>query len=276
MQKLTLTPFGGLSNRIYAIASAIGFCKDNNIQLKIIWFKDWGMGADFHRILTLNPEIKHVEIVDAQWYHWLYSKPRKGNLWIPGIWQWLAFNLKVNDFKTKFTLRKLTENIHTCNNIHLISYRLFYEWDGMFDCLRPINAIQNQIDRQAKAFSDKQVIGVHIRRSDHIKSTIEAPTHLFIQRMKQEIIANPSTVFYLASDSMEEKQTLKEIFGSKIATSSQKVERNSEQGIVNAVIELYVLASTQKIYGSSGSTYSALAAKIGKKPIEVLTILKKE
>ncbi|MDR1119398.1 MAG: hypothetical protein LBM08_00595 [Dysgonamonadaceae bacterium] len=267
---LTIIPTGGLANRINTISSAIGFCRDNKIRLRVFWFKDWGMGADFHHILTLNHTIKNVEIIDAKWYHRLYDKPRLGNLWIPALWQRFVHDVRISEFKTTATLYSLTEALHSCQSIHLISCSLFYEWDGMFDSLKPIPDIQRQIDEQTATFTNKTVVGVHIRRSDNEKSITESPTHLFIKKMRQDTATHPSTVFYLASDSEQEKQQLQQIFSDKIITSSQKTERASEQGIINALLELYTLAATQKIYGSYNSTYSALAAKIGKIPLHVI------
>ena len=46
MKTLTLVPIGGLANRFYAITSAIASCKDYNVKLKVIWFKDKGMDKD--------------------------------------------------------------------------------------------------------------------------------------------------------------------------------------------------------------------------------------
>jgi hypothetical protein len=66
INSMTLNPFGGLANRIYAITSSIGFCEKNNRKLKVIWFKDWGMGADFHRLFTLPEGAGNVEVVDAK------------------------------------------------------------------------------------------------------------------------------------------------------------------------------------------------------------------
>ena len=48
MKRLTLIPIGGLANRFNAITSAIAFCRDYHIKLRVIWFKDKGMGANFH------------------------------------------------------------------------------------------------------------------------------------------------------------------------------------------------------------------------------------
>lgn len=47
---ITFIPLGGLANRYYAIISILSFCLDHNVKLRIMWFKDWGMGADFKSI----------------------------------------------------------------------------------------------------------------------------------------------------------------------------------------------------------------------------------
>ena len=94
MKTLTLVPIGGLANRFYAITSAIAFCKDYNVKLKVIWFKDKGMGADFHSLFELSEEVdkSNVEIIDAKWYHYIYDRPRKRNLWLPWLWQQVIFD----------------------------------------------------------------------------------------------------------------------------------------------------------------------------------------
>ena len=74
----------------------------------------------------------------------------------------------------------------------------------------------------------------------------------------------------MASDDLAEKQKLKELFGDRIITSWEEVRRDTLQGIKDAVVELYTLASTKKIYGSASSTYSMLAALLGHIELEIL------
>ena len=65
---LTLVPIGGLANRFYAVTSALSFCLDNQIALKVIWFKDKGMGAGFYDLFNLDPSLRQdVTVVDAKW-----------------------------------------------------------------------------------------------------------------------------------------------------------------------------------------------------------------
>ena len=49
-KQITLIPVGGLANRMRAIESAIALSKNNEQPLKIIWFKDWGMGCTYHEL----------------------------------------------------------------------------------------------------------------------------------------------------------------------------------------------------------------------------------
>lgn len=79
MKVLVLVPIGGLANRFYAISSAISFCQMYGIRLHVIWFKDWGMGADFHSLLDLAPILSNIKVVDAHWQDYIYDRPRKRN-----------------------------------------------------------------------------------------------------------------------------------------------------------------------------------------------------
>ena len=53
-KELTLVPIGGLGNRMLAITSAINYCLRKDFNLKIVWFRDWGMGANFHDLFNIS------------------------------------------------------------------------------------------------------------------------------------------------------------------------------------------------------------------------------
>ena len=90
---LTLVPIGGLANRFYAVTSALSFCLDNQIALKVIWFKDKGMGAGFHDLFNLDPSLRQdVAVVDAKWSDYIFDRPRKRNFWLPYISQRILFD----------------------------------------------------------------------------------------------------------------------------------------------------------------------------------------
>lgn len=192
MKQLTLVSIGGLANRIYAINSAIAFYKDYDVKLRIIWFK--------------------VEIIDAKWYHYIYDRPRKRNLWLPFVIQTFCFNFR---YYEKNVLQKL-----------------------------------------------------------NIDSIMNSPLSLFVIRMDREIASNPDIHFYIASDSMNEKLELQKQYGDRIIMSLKEVQRNNKDGIIDALIELYILSRTCKIYGSAHSSFSTLAAGIGGVELEIVSLKK--
>ena len=93
-------------------------------------------------------------------------------------------------------------------------------------------------------------------------SIMESPTDLFIEQIKKEIECCENANFYLASDSEEDKRILIETFGKRIITSGKPPDKNSVSGMQEALIEMYTLAQTHKIVGSSRSSYSEVAAQI--------------
>lgn len=273
MKQLTFIPIGGLANRINAVTSAISFCKDNHIRLQVIWFKDWGMGAGFHDLFTLSSPVDYTEIREANFGDsFKYAKPIKSNFFLPYLYQKIKFDsvYSCNDeYSKSISVEEWYSSQKNANRIYLMYSWKFYDKVHPFTLLSPINPIQKKIDEQIALLSP-YTIGVHIRRTDHFQSIQESPLLEFIHKMEQEIEAEPATNFYVASDSKDEKSQLKAIFGNKIITMDKFVRRDTKEGIIEALVELFTLASTKKIYGSSGSTYSILAAELSNIPIEII------
>lgn len=272
MKIMTFIPIGGLANRIYAITSAIGFCLENNIKLKVLWFKDWGMGAGFYDLFILSTPDDNIKIIEANFVDFfLYDKPKKSNLWLSYFYQKWKFDGIYSrkelsggiSFEEWYQLHKNAMNLYVMHCYKII------EDKNYLNELSPIIPIKKTIDERLKLLSP-HTIGIHIRRTDHFQSIQESPLFEFVNKMKQEIEIEPATNFYVASDSKDEKSQLKTIFGNKIITMDKFVRRDIKEGIIEALVELFTLAGTKKIYGSSGSTYSMLAAQLSNIPIEII------
>ena len=139
--------------------------------------------------------------------------------------------------------------------------------ENALDIFSPQERVQRRIDQIAAKFGPYS-IGVHIRRTDNEKSIRESPTSLFIERMKQE---PDDTVFYLATDSNDEKQILKNVFGEhRIITSDRQANRKSVKGMEDALADMFLLAKTNRILGSYYSSFSHIASLVGKKQLEII------
>lgn len=88
--------------------------------------------------------------------------------------------------------------------------------------------------------------------------------------MQQEIDCNADTTFYLATDSEEDKALITARFGDRVFCSPHRADRNSLEGMREALIELYLLSHTRQVLGSVHSSYSETAAQIGHIPYELL------
>ena len=115
-------------------------------------------------------------------------------------------------------------------------------------------------------------IGIHIRRSDHKEATKRSKTTFFIDKMNEYISNDINVRFFLATDDMETKNKLINEFGSRVITNNiTNYNRNQKDAIQSALIDLYCLSKTKQVLGSYHSTFSQMAATIGK--IECIVVI---
>lgn len=115
------------------------------------------------------------------------------------------------------------------------------------------------------------MVGIHIRRTDNAESISRSPTELFERAIETEIEKNPNAQFYLATDSAEDQQRLISIFGSRIIANANKtISRKTQQGMVDALVDLVCLSRSAKIFGSYWSSFSETAATLGETELIVL------
>lgn len=115
------------------------------------------------------------------------------------------------------------------------------------------------------------MVGVHIRGTGNAESISRSPTEMFERAIKTEIEKNPNAQFYLATDPAEEQQRLISIFGTRIIVNASKtLSRKTQQGMVDALVDLICLSRSAKIFGSYWSSFSETAAALGKTELIVL------
>lgn len=271
-RKLTLIPVGGLCNRMRVIDSAFSLFKDKDILVDIIWFKDWGMGCDFRLLFDPITKFQNIKIRDAGSSDYLlFDRPRKKNFYLPLPFQMLYYDKRIYE---KEVIRLLKEGYSffesdRSERIYCASYHRLHSGSNKYELFRPVKELKAKINELSSSFN-ADTIGIHVRRTDNEQSVNFSPIELFEQRIKSEINQNDQTNFYLASDSEEVKEHLRDLFGSKLLTYPVKLTRGSEEGIKDALIELYILSRTNKIIGSSASSYSTCAAEISGIPLEIV------
>lgn len=275
--RLLLVPEGGLGNRMRAIASAYEFCRRIGSKLDVVWFDGWGMRAPFYQLFEPANDavmtLRDASKVDAL----LYETPRRHNLWVPGMAQRLLFQRRIYA-KSMFNRKRDAfdfEEWGRGKKCYMSSYHQFNTFpDELYAKLFvPLAEVRERVGDNARRLSPT-AIGMHIRRTDNQESIDKSPLSLFIDKGKEELASHPDLSIFLATDSEEVKGELKAVFGDRVVTSDREASRDSVAGIRDAIVDMWTLASCQRIYGSAGSSFSPMAASIanGKASFECLSV----
>jgi hypothetical protein len=262
---LMFVPSGGLANRMRAIASAYALTQQIGSHLEIVWFQDWALNAPFNAIFQSVPQLNLREATLKD--KWFYDRARRKNLWLPSFPQWVLFDHRLDE---KMIWPLMTQQFdfadwargHRC---YISSYMDFWPYDSslLHELLKPVKEITEEVERNCERLQAQHVVGIHIRRTDHVISIEKSPTSLFVDKMQEEIEQYADTRFFLATDSNDVKEELKSVFGSRIVTPESAARRCDIDGIRGGLTDMYTLAATSKIYGSLGSTFSKMASRIG-------------
>ena len=264
---IILVPYGGLGNRMKAVAAGIRIARQYNYNIDIYWFQDKGLASRFdHLFLPIDiPGVRIIEAPKSNAYR--YNRPRRPNFYLSRCWLWLQGYRLFVDIKD---INKLEAYLSRHNEARVWISSCYYFIDeknipvDAYDIFKPLPSIQADVDAVAANFGDNTV-GIHVRRTDNQSSKDNSKTEDFIECME---LLPADTRFYLATDESYIKQLFTRLFGSRITTMAADACRNTNSGIRDAVIEMFVLSRTKRIFGSHGSTFSVASACIGRKPYQ--------
>ena len=237
---------GGLCNRLRAIDSAIILSKKIDKKLIIIWENNNDLGANFK---DLFEDIKNVKIVAQCPKNISFFLQKK--TWLKLLNKTLVLNTEISTLNIKLLFKSKT----FLNELKRYRYIYFetehaFLYPENFKMFKPLEVIRKTVNK------NEVLIGLHIRRTDHVYAILNSTTDIFIKTIKKELEQNPTTKFYLATDDLEIKSILLGMFKNKIITNNFELSRLSLNGVQSAVVDLFSLASCIKIYGSLGSSCS--------------------
>ena len=245
----------GLCNRLRTMASGLRLAREFNKKCHVFWRLDREMNARFTDLF----ELPHDLIVHESEPESLLSR--------------LLFNPKnhiatMPESRDKYVERALRSK--GCGWLAHTDFTDFYPSHD-FSWLCPKTKILACIENERQALGE-HLIGLHIRRTDNAMSIQYSPLSLFEAQIESNLRRNPDQRFFLASDDALTKRHLKEKYGDCILTRPHVAARNEANGVLDAVIDLFLLSFCEKIYGSYYSSFTQTAAFLGNIPFEQLTI----
>lgn len=262
---IILEPLGGLANRMRVLASALTASKESNNKLVVVWNLNTELNCDFDTIFESIPGVKFREnnanykllhrSNQANYYKRIKAKVRNKILGID-------YCVTEGDVKDKDFNKKIVQIITKNRNVHIATNHEFGSGKKDYKVFSPKKEIQKIIDNLTIRFTNR-TIGLHIRQTDNKIAIDNSPIELFKDKINEELAKNSETLFFLATDSLSIQEELISKFGDKIIVYPKEWTRNSKQGIIDAVVDMYCLSKTKLIYASYWTSFSDVAALIG-------------
>lgn len=250
---LTLSPIGGLANRMRAILSADALCKRIGSRLRIVWVREKGLNASFSDLFESLPIADVEEPSSLQSF--LYAVPRKKNLYVPCLLQRWKYDVCLFDRQLAHHISspEMLAEMLRGKDVFISSGLGFFPSDDLLlkSYFTPRRSILDEVEQRCASMG-KEFVGVHVRRTDNVLSIQESPVEAFVERMK----CFPHAVFYLATDSEEVKVAMKEQFPHRVFTSPFQADRTSPESMREAVVEMYTLVRSSHFLGSYYSSFS--------------------
>ena len=274
-KEITIKPCGGLANRMRALNSVIEFAKLSSIPVRAVWFRNFELNAPFYDLFE-TPDYSCFSLKEAGFFdRFLYSSPSLNSLWMPFFITPILFDTAI--YSIQFVKEREDGSLSdTLLNGGRVFVESFYEFGDFSNAMSrnftPKADILSLVNEFVEENFTSNTIGVHIRRTDNAMSIKNSPLSLFYDAMRREIEICADTKFYVATDDAATKRELKEIFGDRILSIDTDCNRNSLQGMKDAVREMWILSRTSKIYGSFYSSFSEVASQLGKVPLHILKL----
>lgn len=252
-----------------AMNSAVALARYHGIKIKIFWVKDIKLNAKFSDLFVI-PKDPVVQIIEPVFS--FYTLPF--TIRFPTYMFFVKHLFKVI-YSESIIINKLgsaefdLEKLYTGKNIFIAAFNDFYKADFDSGIFKPTEEIISKIDYISKSFNNS-TYGIHIRRTDNPISIDLSPTNLYVKEIETIIAQDNKARFYVATDSLPEKEFLINKYKDRIITSIFNTSRQSTEGMKNAVVDLYALSRTKMIIGSYFSSFSDIAAAIGQIPLRII------
>jgi len=262
MKSLIVYPEYGLANRLRVLASANILAEYTGRKLFVNWIPSKVCNVEWQYLFLNQLESCPIPLSGFQVGINLFDDsviPMSLSLDIP--------RLSVSDEPHQIV-------VHTCRNFQpeeMTNEAYADAKSSFYKNLRPVEAVQKTIDDMQKRYFDGcDVIGVHIRRNDHLTflqkdHRLVCPTSMFVEAMENILRVNPGTKFFLATDDKKEEMRIRRLFPDiVIVYAKESVSRNTKEGMQDALVDWMLLSKTSSILAPYMSSFSVEAGAVNR------------
>ena len=272
---IVVKPIGGLANRMRVLYASVLLAERYNTKLRCVWQNNEELGAAFHDIFLPIPNVEFC----ADYGKLISTYNKKGlNLLISRIWNRIkgigayfspsnvdAINKVGTDSEdyscffsvvSKYLANNRSVAFSTCNYLMVLPNA---------DIFHPVQELMDEIDRISDCFT-ANTYGLHIRRTDHMLAINGSPDEAFFKIIDDCLSEDGNCMFFLSTDDKNVETLFKNKYEGHILVHDKTFGRGSLSGIKDAVIDMWLLSRTNRIYGSSYSSFSGMASLINGVP----------
>lgn len=268
---IIIEPCAGLGNRLLGLASAHTVAERLGRELVVMWKREVGCNVRADELFDLPMQV--VEISEngykkepiAQW-----KGDRVKKQWRQKAARFFSCD-DVEQIKQEQGYEALYRMIEQEPVVYIKAFGPICELGAQdYSFLKPAAGIA---EKGAELFAklDGHTVGVHVRRTDHTEAIANSPIDVFAEKMQQELDADENTKFFVATDDAKVREELRQKLPQTtlIFPEAGIIDRNSREGLEDALIEMLALSKCTKIIGSYNSTFSLLPSYIGNIPLVI-------
>lgn len=264
--EIDIIPHAGLCNRMRVIASAYACSLEWGREARVLWaYGNRECKARFHSLFQ-PVNLPSLRILDTN--SLVYRTDTWRQLYLPGLLRRFKYEAVFENYnyKTEKSHLPLGEAYKSMSGVGKLAIVSMHQCGPNFplkEIFKPVREIEERLEDVLPS-SSEGIVGLHIRRTDHIQAIRHTPLENYISCISKEIDANPDIRFYLATDDDSVKHLLLSQFGKdRIITADSELRRDTEEGMIGAVVDLFALSRSKKIIGSFYSSYSEIASELG-------------
>lgn len=255
---ITTKPLGGLANRMRVLESTYNLSAECNHAVTILWEMSFELNCPFGNLFIL-PE--NSTLVEYSINPFLKRVSDRLNTYIPRLKINIPWGYDYYLLGDEALQEEKVQLAKKHRKIYIQTVHHFLASDSARLRLLPVAELQNRIMAVTANYKD-YTLGIHIRRSDNYNSIKYSPTASFYNLIDQEISEKPDLSIFLATDSVHEETAMMKRYPGRVITREKSLDRNTQSGIKDALVDLFCLGNTSKIIGSYYSSFSEVAARI--------------
>jgi tetratricopeptide (TPR) repeat protein len=278
MKIIYVKPTQGLGNRLLLLDSIYAFAEVHQFdKIKICWTKSKGFSEEkFEELFDLEKLPQNISFIDEPTYESLAHNRTK---------------LEDHFFQDKDTLEyRFNTNKETLLTLISSSTFFFESWasiDWVFgiELSNRNKFIRNHIKPSAKIEEkidslkiNHATVGIHIRKGDAFRSSKSSLYKESKEEAFHSIAETSKHPLFLATDCERTHSEFVERYKDKIIVNSHKrfvnkdLTENDPKGFqFDAVVDLFCLSKTRKIFGTNWSTFSQVAHILGSNQLEIIS-----